>query len=657
MTLDFLLQLALAAAFGANLFFLARFLAARSRALPRPRALALAGFAVLFAAAFWHYSSRVPVRSGYDNGHDVQYLAARAAPPADCGLLRAGKEASPLFFDFLTDLVSGYSLAAHPVKNRVLLLVSALVFALFLAEAGLSPPAAAAGALLLGFNSLGLLNASSMTTTGANLFYFTCALLAAARFAAAPGPLRGAWAAAALFLLIAARVELFVAPAALAAAGLVFGGNRRAWRLPLNWLPAGVCLLLCSLWIYRLRPYWPGNAGPSGWGLLDLAGHSAWELGAANLSLMFPVAPLLAPALLAGGLLACGLALRRLGGAGLPLTLAGLAAWLAYFSAIFFSGDQYPLHFMRHQLYYFVPAAALAALCLHDVLLLAGKYGRAAAWAAGAALLVYAAAGVRGAAALDGEYRTNDAEWRLLIAAQRALPPGCAVYTGPGDQRRDLLAKYFKTAAPCAEPAPCMVKYVSPADLVFARPAPGARSAWGAPAGEALAAVSLEHRFYTTMAHRETRDPLKLRLGFFKLGEGPEKASVLTELALCRIRGGDFSGAAASAAEAARLAPGSRPALLASAAAEALLGSGAETGRRLRAARAAGAGPDGEASAFFRLAAAGRWCDARAAAERVIASGEGDPDLVVTARRMTGGLNYRIGAEGCGPALPGTKGP
>ncbi len=656
MTLDYFLQLALAAAFGANLFFLAKFLIERARALPRRRAVAVAGFAALLAAAFWHFSSRVPVRSGYDNGHDVQYLSAQGAPLADCGLLRAGKEASPLFFDFITDLVSGYSLAAHPVKNRLLVLLSVLVFALFLTEAGLSPPAACAGAVLLGFNSLGLLNASSIATTGANLFYFTCALLAAARAAAAPGALRGAWAAAALFLLIAARVELFVVPAVLAAAGLAAGG-RRAWRQPLNWLPAGACLLLCSVWLYRLRPYWPENAGPLSWGLPELVGRSAWELGSANLSLMFPVPPLLAPVLLAGGLLACALALRRLGRAGLPLTLAGLAAWLVYFSAIFFSGDQYPLHFMRHQLYYFVPAAALAALCLHDLLLLAGKYRRAASWAAAAALLVYAAAGVRGAAALDGEYRTNDAEWRLLIGAQQALPPGCAVYTGPGDQRRDLLAKYFKTAAPCAEPAPCLVKYVSPADLVFARPANGARSAWGSPSGEALAAASLEHRFYTTLSHQETRDPLKLQIGFFKLGEGPERAGVLTELALCRIRSGDFPGAAASAAEAVRLAPGSRPALLASAAAEALLGRGAETGRRLSAARAGGAGPDGKSAAFFRLAAAGRWCDARAAAERVIASGEGDPDLVVTARRMTGGLNYRIGVLNCGPALPGTKGP
>ena len=656
MTLDLFLQAALAAAFGANLFFLAQFLGERVRALSRRRAFAAAGFAALFAASFWHFSSRVPVRSGYDNGHDVQYLSARAFPLSDCGLLRAGKEASPLFFDLLADLASGYSLAAHPVKNRLLILLAVLVFSLFLAEAGLSPPAAAAGAVLLGFNSLGLLNAASMATTGANLFYFACALLAAARFAAAPGGLRGAWAAAALFLLIAARVELFIAPAVLAAAGLLAVG-RRAWRPPLNWLPAALCLLLCSLWLYRLRPYWLKNVGPSGAGLLDLAGHSAWELGGANLSLMFPLPPVLAPVLLAGGLLFCGLALRRLGRAGQPRTLAWLAAWLVYFSAIFFSGDQYPLHFMRHQLYYFVPAAALAALCLHDLLLLAGDRRRAAAYAAGAALALYAAAGVKGAAALDGEYRTNDAEWRLLIGAQRALPPGCAVYTGPGDQRRDLLAKYFSTAGPCAEPAPCMVKYVSPADLVFARPAAGARGAWGAPSGEALAAASLEHRFYTTMAHRETRAPLKLRIGFFRLGAGPEKAAVLTELALCRIRGGDFTGAAASAAEAAGLAPGSRPALLASAAAEALLGRGAETGRRLRAARAAGEGPDGEAAGFFRLAAVGRWCDARAAAERVIASAEGDPDLTVTARRMTGGLNYRIGALGCGPALPGTKGP
>jgi len=656
MTLDLFLQAALAAAFAANFFFLARYLKERFGGLPRRGALAAAGFAVLFAASFWHFSSRVPVRSGYDNGHDVQYLSARAAPLAGCGLLRAGREASPLFFDFVTDLVSGYSLAAHPVKNRALILLAALVFALFLAEAGLSPPAAAAGAVLLAFNSLGLLNASSMTTTGANLFYFTCALLAAARFAAAPGALRGAWAAAALFLLIAARVELFIAPAVLAAAGLIAGG-RRAWRRPLNWLPAAGCLALCALWLYRLRPYWPKGVGPSGGGLPDLAGHAAWELGGANLALMFPVPPGLAPALLAGGLLACAVALWRLGRAGLPLTLAGLAAWLAFFSAIFFSGDQYPLHFMRHQLYYFVPAAALASLCLHDLLLLAGKYRRAAAWAAGAALLFYAAAGVRGAAALDGEFRTNDAEWRLLIAAQRALPPGCAVYAGPGDRRRDLLAKYFKTAAPCAEPAPCMAKYVSPADLVFARPAAGARSAGETPSGEPLAAVSLEHRFYTTMSGWETRDPLKLDIGFYRLGEGPEKAAVLTELALCRIRSGDFPGAAAGAAEAARLAPGSRPALLASAAAEALLGRAGETGRRLEAARDAGGGPDGEAAEFFLLAAAGRWCDAKAAAERVIAAGEGDPDLVVTARRMTGGLNFRIGALGCGPALPGTKGP
>lgn len=640
MSLDPFLQLALFAAFIVNLAFLLRFLRSSAAGLSRAGLLGAAAFAAFSLAVLWGASSGLPVRGGYDNEHDFTYLSARSLPPDSGGMLRAGKEASPLIFDLLADLVSGFSLAAHPHKNALLVWSSAMLLALFLGTAGLSPPAAAAGAVLLCFNSLGLLNASAMTTTGANMFYFTCALLAAARFSVSPDRHASAWVASALFLLMAARVELFVVPALLALSALCFAAWKKA-RFPRAAAFAGaVCLLLCGLWWHHLDPYWP-SVGPSGREMLSLFSHAARELGEINLYYMFGTPSWLAPALLAAGLAFCAASLMRLGRRCLPPVMAGLAVWLAYFTSIFFSGDLYPLQCMRHGLYYFVPVAALAALCFHCLLLLAKKR-RAFALGAGALLLcLYAAAGIRGAYAMRGELRTNDREWQLLIKAQRELE-GCGIYSDPADLRHRFLVKYFgANTGKGGEDLGCMARYVSPAGKVFG----GHRgSGWGPPSGKALITEEFPHRFYTSMRRDETRLPVMLKIGFFLLGEGEAKASALSGLAIRDIKSGNFDRASGRAGEAVRLDPAGALPNMAAASVAALFGQGDMAAEYLKASGLRGI--DGRGGDFIRLAAAGRWCEARSAADRV-ASGEAPEELVSSAKAVSGGLNFLIGEKDC----------
>lgn len=551
-----LFWLAITGAAAVNVWFLVTGLAAWARA---GRALPKAALGAAFAAAFLagHFAfSGVSNRGGYDNEHDFQYLGASFADPHGLNRTFSGKEVSPLLLDAAGDALSGRALAAVPLKNRALMFLAAVLLFACLRELGAGRSGAFLGFALFYFNFLAALNARTFSTTPANVFYLCLALYAAARFENSRRDTGGlAWALCGLFLVWTGRYELAPLPGALLAVSLLrpggalrsllAAGSRRTAALAL----LGACAAACGAWFLVMIGSGEYN-GPSGGELLKPAAHFAYQLWEKNVA-VFSSLPLWACWLAAA---VCAAAVLLPAGAardsrGLPVAGAVLLCCV-YVSVIFLPQDRYPLHFMRHQLYFLLPFCLLAALAWDAV-------WRERATAARLALLllvcgVYLRANGAAAAALEPERRTNDEEWAVMSAAAAAWPQGCTLVYGQDDHRRGVLKKYFPLlSGDCSVPPPaCAIKYVPAHCQVFGGPEEnrprGCAGPWlpGAADGRALAEASFSHRFYTIFAREENRLPVPVRVGFYPADTGPDKALLLAGEGLCELKGGTLPAAA-----------------------------------------------------------------------------------------------------------------
>lgn len=656
-----LFWLAITGAAAANLWFLASGLAAWARA---GRALPKLALAAAFAAAFLagHFAFLgVSDRGGYDNDHDFQYLGASYADPRGLSRTFSGKEVSPLLADAAGDALSGRSLAAVPLKNRALMFLAALLLFACLRELGAGRAGAFLGFALFYFNFLAALNARTFSTTPANLFYLCLALYAAARFESGRrGPGGLAWALCALFLVWAGRYELAPLPGALLAVSLLrpagalrslLAGPGRAAALAL----LGGCAAFCGAWFLVMVRAGEYN-GPAGGELLKAAAHLSYQLWERNIAVFSPL-PLWACWLAVGGCAAAALWAARTarGGRG-PLLPGAVLACCVYVSVIFAPQDLYPLHFMRHQLYFLLPFCLLAALAWD-----AAWRGRAPAAELAALLLfcgVYLGANGGAAAALEPERRTNDEEWAVLSRAAAAWPGGCALAYGQEDHRRGVLKKYFPLlTGDCAvRPPACVLKYVPAHCQVFSGPEEGrprgCRAPWlpGAAAGGALAEASFQHRFYTIFSREENRLPVPVRVGFYPAESGPDKALLLAGEGLCELKGGTLPGAAEKFRAALAADPACADCALGLAGALALAGSPdalAAIRGGLPLARERGA-----VTVYGALlhAAEGRSGEAEAALRSAAGLGAGGP--AVTAGALLQALRLRAGP---GPESPGGR--
>ncbi len=576
---------ALAASFLLTAWLLGSDLLEWARAAGPRRALAaLAAAAALFLA--WQAAFRtVPLRGGYDNDHDFHYLGAAPFGHSSLRECFSGKEVSPLLFTALGDAVSGTSLVAVPARNALLVFLAALLLYAALRRGGLSSQAAAAGAGLLLFDFLAALNARTFSTTPANLFYFCAAIYAAAAADAGRRGLAGLAAAlGALFLLWAGRYELAAVPVFFLGASLARrgGGLRRLsadarTRKTALLLAAGAAAL-CGAWYLKVIAVFPYN-GPPRFGPLLAASNFVYQFWSRDLGLVLPLPAAAAWALAAGAFTL--VFLRRSGRDG----RSAAQAWAALLSVLFFSAvfmplDEYPLQFMRHQLYFLVPFAALAALAWRAAW--AGRLPRAQ-WAVLAALgCVYLYANARAAVSFNGSLRTNDLEWRLLLRARSDWPAGCALDYGPRDSRYGVLRKYFPLLyGDCSAAVPaCVLKYVPASCQVFSGPESGrpegCTSQWlpppaGTPAVPAEA--SFAHRFYTIFSDSETRAPVPVRIGFYRADSPADRARLLRAEGLCDLRAGRPAEAGRTFGEALSLDPGCRTCAADLAAAQVLSGS------------------------------------------------------------------------------------
>lgn len=516
--------------------------------------------ALLLAGGFvaWNlFFSGVSVRGGYDNSHDFQYLGAEFFNPASQMLVFVGKEASPQIADAFGDLLSGYSLAAVPVKNVVLIFASAALVFFCLRVWGLGPGGAAFGFLLYYFNFLAALNGKTVSTTPANMFYLCSALYAASRFDLESRDLKGlAWALAAFFLVLTSRYELSFMPGSLLAVSLVRpGGAFRGLLCGRNRFPAWALLAaaagLCAAWIRVLAGFPYNGLAPTE--MMRLLAHLELNLLERNLRVFMPLPGW---AFLSGLAVVFAAALSRAAEPsrrGVALLFWGtVSAWALFMSAIFFVPEHYPLHFMRHNLYFFVPFVFMAAGAWDAVFPAGRGY---AARGGGAALVVffvlYSYANARAALALEPQRRTNDLEWRVMIDASRAWPEGCRLVYGPFDERRDVLRKYFPLVDGRAGEGSCVLKYVPAYCQVFKGPAGGMPSgctgSWmpSDSLGRPLAEAAFPHRFYTTVADSETRRPVPVRVGFYYSDNPPDRALLLARDAFFTLAATDPAGAEA----------------------------------------------------------------------------------------------------------------
>jgi len=527
---------------GAALVFLVMELAA----LRPGRAAVLAALAL--AAVWLALSVSVPVRGGYDNEHDFLSLGVDQRSFSGAGADKFTKELSPLAADAAGDLVSGRSLGAVLWKNRLLTLASAA--ALGLAAYALGGAAAGAAAVVLYlFNFLLILNSSSMASTAANLFFFASSVCALALYRRGGKPAYFYWSLASLWLLAAGRIELALFPLAVFVPLWAFRAARRLLRGPRDKMLAAEavfmavflgCLFLLKAWLSSVTHY----NGPGPGDMLEWLKNLEYQLGSANLAALLPFLKGQAAALTAAAGLA-GLGLPALRPAGDRLrgsaTAAVLILWVVYMSVFFMPLDRYPLHFMRHQAYFFLPAALLFAFVLGQAAPLTPGRRRALAAVAGVLALVYAGLNYRAARALDGELRTNDIEWQVLLEASRGLAPGCAVvYPEMDDSRHDLLAKYFRLARTGADlSGSCSVKYLPPIyQTPQGRPKKllqqynAASPGYVGAAEKPLFGRTFVHRFYSVWDGPASAGPI--RIGFYPAETPRDKAWRLNARAALR---------------------------------------------------------------------------------------------------------------------------
>ncbi len=499
--------------------------------------------------------------------------------------MKFGKEASPLLTDALSDAASGFSLEAILVKNRSFMFLSAVLLFACLLKLGLGLSAAFFGFALFYFNFLVFLNGSTFSTTAPNVFFLFSGLFAAVSFETGRRDIKGLlWALAALFLVWTGRYELAFMPGLLLAVSLLRPGgalrelaSERGTRVWI-WLALALALSLFAGWLLLVIA--PGHYnGPRFSEAARLLRNLQYQLGEKNLGVFLPPAAWLAQYLVSGAFILIFLRVwfrvrSRLvphppqadgQSAGLVLS-AVLLLWTVYISAIFIPLDLYPLHFMRHQLYFFIPfvfvfAAAWEALWDRPPgrALTAGiKWVSLACFCA-----VYLGLNVKAARSLESEKRTNDMEWALLLKASQNWPKDCSAVYPVRDSRYFLLKKYFPFYDdPGRSSSGCFIKYLPPTYQIFSDANPGfsqdynpASPSYAGPGDAPLYESVFRHRFYTIFANSETRREIPVRLGFYNAGSGKDKAWILDSEGLSFFRGGGLAAAELKFREALALDP------------------------------------------------------------------------------------------------------
>lgn len=490
-------------------------------------------FAVLGAAAFF-LAAALPARSGYDNEHDLMCLGVRFFDLNVTRLL-AFKEMSPLFTDAVSDFLTGRSIYGVLWKNRLLLPFSALLLYAGLRRFGFGRPAAGLAGVFWAFNFLALLNASAFSTAISNVFILFAAIYAAACVydAAAVGPKEMFWALGTLMLVLCGRYE-FLPPVMLLLAAVLTRAALRGILRPR--LAGSVVIVVWALSFCAVAAY-IRSVSPSGQVGMELTplGNLVHALWTSNLGVLAGGSTKLFLWGAAFAALAAASWLARSGekAAWGSTALVLSVLWAGYFSSIYRPLDLYPLHFMRHHLYFFTPFVYLIALGVEAFAgapVVRAVDRKAKCVLAALAVGLYAAVNAGAALRLNDERRTNDVELAFLAEAQAEWGRGCRVIYPVRDHRYFLLNKYFPLWHGCGEvPEGCLLKYVSPAQSIYTGGSEGPAGYGRMTAREkasAWKALEFRHAFSTVWPGRETREAIPVVIGFFPVSISADRALI-----------------------------------------------------------------------------------------------------------------------------------
>ncbi|MBU2529765.1 MAG: hypothetical protein KKD35_01895 [Elusimicrobia bacterium] len=564
--------------FGINLFFLIKkiyllFSKARvsvvsggyahqtTKAEAKKKILAALVFVLVFSSSMLFFPS-VTVRGGYDNNHDVEYLSRSFFDVKQINMVVGSKEASPLITDGISDVISGFSLNTILVKNRLVIFFSALIlFALFI-KLKLDYTAAVLGFGFFYFNFLAILNGNTFSTTSSNMFFWLSSFFAIVCFQSEKKNIKSnfIWVLSAIFLVLTSRYELFIISfiGFLIALGIFIRERKLRFTAIRKYRAFGFVMAtylgICFLWITHVRGFASYN-GPNLGETFNLLENFKYQLIEHNVALFMPQASLLVPVLV---LLSFFLILYRgLDDKGKLAKnfIAGpfIMFWIAYFSIIFVPLDLYPLHFMRHRLYFFVPFIILIAFAWDSFIFFLRRLRFLKILKplmVLALIIIYVLANIRAVDSLQSERRTNDIELNFLSESQREMADKYIVIYPAFDSRFFLLKKYFPFYEDCSINKEAeYLKYISVEKFIIERKEniiqnyhplkPGYVKA----KDNAVFKTSFNHKFYTMFSDREKRAEIPIEIGFYSADSSKDMAWILNSNGQCEFKTGNLNKA------------------------------------------------------------------------------------------------------------------
>lgn len=457
-------------------------------------------------------------RGGYDNQHDYNFLSMRMDDT-----IFSTKEISPIFFKEAVNKVSYFSLNAVLLSNRLLSVLSLLLFFAMLHSAGAGKYGSIAGSALLFLNFQHLAGVSSFCSTSINVFILIGAMSAILSVDVEKkiGTGQIAWIFSACCLAAMARVEhipmlfilgMFVLVMAIIRKNSVFKSFKS-----MSLVVFGVSVLI-FLFYFQLSEYknlkllhscvpidvlTEQLIGETIFPLFSFSPEKLLPFQTDNINKCFYVSCAFVIIFL---LIKYAFGIKkwkitRFSGEAFSLMLCSL-----YFMCIYVHQDEYPLQFVRHRIYLLTPLCAMAAFAVENMISdldtkLRNK--RNCAYILAAFLSVYFLLNLKTVIALNSQLRTNDIELSLLASAQKDFQGKYNIYS---DKLNIFMDRYFNNDFGNSH-----IRYISAIELSSREYLLGKDISDSC---VPLKKWKFVHRFFT-YEPEETRDPITIEPGFY----------------------------------------------------------------------------------------------------------------------------------------------
>lgn len=375
--------------------------------------------------------------------------------------LFSDKEIAPIFIKELADRTTGFSLYGFLTLNRIMPVFSMLLFYSGLRQTKISSEICLFSSAILFLNFNSLFNSASFNTAPiislAYISFFTAFLHLTAMSEEKSPYLSLIWLFLSSFLLVMSRVELapiiFIILSASAIRLFIY--NRPCLKKPqLIAIVATGVLLLLSAFVIEMS-YRPMGL------LLRFTPFSNFNMQfiAENLSVVFSQYPheqipavfrqfSISAAILMLFFMLPLLFISKLKTDGKYIEIPAFFAIAVYSCVIYHWQDQYPLEFIRHRLFLYIPFAYITAYSLHLIGTLSKKEKIFDILILSAAL-VYSVLNVRTAMTIDKNF-ANDlerTEWKMLIGSQNTIGKKYVVkplFVLPPNDDINLKKKFFE---------------------------------------------------------------------------------------------------------------------------------------------------------------------------------------------------------------------